>query len=159
MIHKRVLTCASVALFFVLTSILTSCNRYPDGPGISFRSKEERVTNTWQAQLISRNELDETKDYEYMTLNFNSNGTFEWVAKKIGDNEEKLSTTWELASADNQIKLSYNDGSPVNPDKLLYFDISRLKEDELWIDYVGTMEEDGVFLTDGDNFSLRLIPL
>ncbi len=139
-----------VALVLVLGSLLPACKKYEEGPVISFTPREERVTNAWQAQVISRNDIDETVDYEYMYLNFQSNGSVEWLYKRTDDPTEvkfEGNPTWELATLDAQIKVTYTeDGTFLT--RLLYFDILRLKEDELWLNYT----------FDGDNHSLRLIP-
>ena len=139
-----------VALMLVLGSLLPACKKYDEGPVLSFTSREERVINTWQAQIISRNDIDETVEYEYMYLTFQSSGVVEWTYKRLDEPSEfKFGSNpkWELATLDEQIKVTYVD-DVIFSDRLLYFDILRLKEDELWLDYV----------FDGDNHSLRLIP-
>lgn len=147
---KKYLRIFPLTLIFALlaTSFLPSCKKYDDGPVFSFTSREERVTNDWSAVLVSRNDLDETKLYEFMHLDFKSGGQFEWKVKKIGDaTDSTLTATWELATLDSQIKLSYADPVTSEP-KLLYFDIKKLKEKEMWLDY----------LYDGDRYHLQLQP-
>lgn len=146
------------ALGLVLT--LSSCRKYEDGPTISFRTKNARVTNVWKMESISRNDLDESDRYEFMTWNFqepNSDGIgqLEWSYRIAGDTSDIIfpAATWELATLKEQIKLSYVDVvDPVGPvieTRLLYLDIRRLLEDELWI----------MYRIDGDDYFVRLAPL
>lgn len=133
----------------VLVLMMTggACQRYEDGPLVSLRSREQRVINNWKAFLISRNDLDETYKYDQLFINFKSNKDFEWIVKLSGQPETTLTGKWELASLDQQVKLSYTD--PVTFEaRLLYFDIIRLTEAESWMN----------FIRDGDLYRLRLSP-
>ncbi len=47
-------------LLFFIPLLFTSCNKYPDGPGLSFRSAEKRLTGKWRLSLISYNDTDVT---------------------------------------------------------------------------------------------------
>lgn len=146
------------ALSLVLT--LSSCRKYEDGPSVSFRSKQARVTNVWKVVSISRNDLDETDRYAFMTWNFKEPnardiGQLEWIFRIAGDTSDVSfpASTWELATLKEQIKLTYSDVidpiGPVVETRLLYLDIRRLKDDELWLEY----------RFEGDDYFLRLSPL
>ncbi|MEM6263442.1 MAG: hypothetical protein AAGI38_13095 [Bacteroidota bacterium] len=146
---QRPLFLSILAILMVLSGLTIGCRKYEDGPTISFRSRSERVMNNWQAVLISRNDIEETQRYDYMHLFFRDNNTFEWKFKERDSvNEEIFLSSWELATNDLQIKLTYLDET-TGQERLLYFDVLRLKEDELWLDYV----------RDGDYHSIRLAPL
>ncbi len=145
------------ALSLVLT--LSACRKYEDGPSVSFRSKAARITNVWKIQSLSRNNLDETDRYAFMTWNFqepntNKIGQLEWSYRMAGDSADIIfpPATWELATLKEQIKLTYagviDPIGPVIETRLLYLDIRRLKEDEMWLEY----------RLDGDDYFVRLSP-
>jgi hypothetical protein len=138
------------SLLLLLTTLI-SCQKYEDGPAISFRSAETRVTNDWQVLLISKNDIEITSDYEYIHMNFKANGLFEWFYKLSGDPTEYKfegkDPRWEMATLNSQIKVTYFDEA-VGADRLLYFEIFRLTSDELWVNYI----------EDGDRYSLRMAP-
>jgi len=45
-------------LFFLIPLLFTSCNKYKDGPCISFRSAEKRLTGKWRLSQITYNDKD-----------------------------------------------------------------------------------------------------
>ncbi len=142
----------------ILMLAFASCRKYDDGPTVSFRSKEARVENVWKVESISRNDLDESDLYQSITWNFqdaNSEGVgqLEWTYRLEGDSADVVfPATWELATLDEQIKLTYLDiVDPINSvieTRLLYLDIRRLAEDEFWFEYK----------LDGDSYFVRLVP-
>lgn len=145
-----------LAIFMLFSSgFLTACKKYEDGPVLSFSSREARVVNEWEAILISRNDIDIDDEFEYIHMNFrepgNNGGVFEWVYKLTGDpTEYKFEGSgpmWELATLDEQIKITYFDDN-LGENRLLYFTIVRLTAEELWINYTD----------DGDRMALRLVP-
>ena len=149
---KRRIYLILLAVSMLFTSAyLTGCEKYPDGPSISFTSREARVTNNWEAILISKNDIDIKQDFDYINMDFAENGNFTWTFKLPDDPTvykfEGSNPVWELATLDEQIKISYFDNS-VGDNRLLYFTILRLTSDELWINYIDN----------GDQMSLRLSP-
>lgn len=135
-----------LALLMSAPLMFTGCRKYPDGPTISFISKEERVSNTWSATSIFRNNIDETVQYETYDLTFTRSGTFSWTVRPAGATiDVTLSGTWELASVKEQIRLEYFDEVAAET-RLLFMDILKLKEDEMWVG----------FISDGDQYDLKL---
>lgn len=68
-------------LICLITSalLLTECKKYPEGPSISFRSKSERVANTWKLSKYYEKNVD-------LTSNFNTAYTkFTFTTTKGGD--------------------------------------------------------------------------
>jgi hypothetical protein len=144
-----------IVLFTV--SLLVGCKRYEDGPVLSFKSRTERVKNNWQANVFSRNDLNELDQYDYINVTITDNQFL--IEAKPKDDTLILSfdAAWELASLDRQIKTSFT-SSVTGEDALLYFDIFRLKEDEMWLEYVGTKALDLPYAVTNNRYILRLEP-
>ncbi len=137
-----------LTLALALPLLVSGCRKYPDGPTISFISKNERVSNSWRTSFIFRNNIDETARYAIYEIVFTKSGTFTWSIMPDGAlTPFVLTGTWELASVKEQIKLSYFDQA-AGQERLLYMDILRLYEDSMWVS----------FISEGDNYDLKLIP-
>ncbi len=129
--HIRLASLAIVLLAFA------ACRKYEDGPGLSFRSKINRITGQWErytllidgelplAPYILSMELD--KDGNYSALNTNNGG--DTVSANVG--------TWRFVNDKEAVEL--NTQSITNVDtsfNLVAWDIKKLKNDDLWVDYV-----------------------
>ena len=70
-------------LLFALVSVLiSSCKKYPDGPGISFRSKTSRIGATWYLEQYFLNDVDETDPYyalygQYYWMTISRSGAYQ----------------------------------------------------------------------------------
>jgi hypothetical protein len=138
------------AFAFLLWALAASaCVKYEDGPWMSLRSKTARVANTWDADFVFRNQLDETIDYELYQLDFTKEGRLTWRIQPRGGTLAEIGAAWELASVNEQIKITFDAKDPLTGEtRLLYADIRRLKENEMWL----------YFLQNGDYYELRLSP-
>lgn len=132
----------------LLLPMFSGCRKYPEGPSISFRSKAERVANNWRANFVFRNNIDETVRYDNYEFRFDRNGEFTWTVTFEGLDPFSLSGTWELATVDEEIKLTYNDPAAAE-ERYLYLQILKLYEDDLWVS----------FISEGDQYDLKLLPL
>lgn len=127
-----------------LIFIFSACKKYEEGPRFSFRSKEERLSNTWiMSQVFETNggsKIDKTSDYNTVYSNF----------VLVCDKENHYSTTFRYLSATDANEIGrYRFGSEKN---ILIFTfesgnddamegkwtILRLKEDELWMETVNS---------------------
>ena len=127
------------ALFCIITSVLllTECKKYPEGPSISFRSKKERIANTWKLSKYYENSVD-------LTSNFNTVYTkFSFVTTKNGDYtitrelyslvNTTESGTWTLSSNKKTFNLfptSITIGAVPNASS---WQILKLYENEMWL--------------------------
>ena len=131
----------------LLTAGLSSCKKYEEGPALSFRSKYERVVNTWEAKYVFRDALDYTAWFDTMVIDLMDDGRF-----VITDFNEVDSTTttqegfWDLVNDNEQLRFVYSKPA-ISPDRK-FFNILKLKEDELWYEEV----------TDSVTWTFRLIP-
>ena len=124
----------------VIASSLTSCKKYPDGPSISFRSRIERVANTWKMEQVMLNGSDVTSNF----TNTNYTETYDKSENySYSSTEESGSGKWSFENNDMQIKRQ-----GVSGQSTLDLTILRLKENSFWYKY-----------TDGnDNYEFHLVP-
>ena len=83
---------------------LYSCKKYQDGPMISFRSKTERVANTWSFQEYMLNNVNVTSQITgtKLILTEGGNATFTYNGATSG------SGTWQFADSKDNIIISLN---------------------------------------------------
>ncbi len=105
---------------------LTSCQKYEDGPAISFRTRAERVANTWKVDNYKVNGTDYTSLVTNYTETFTKGGgySYEWG---ILDG----SGTWKFQNNDEEIALT---GIADQNDHTLI--ILKLEEKEFWYYYI-----------------------
>lgn len=86
----------SIALLLVLSvSLISSCNKYPDGPKFTLLSKKERMQGKWDLQEIDHSDgtvtyentndiivLTEDNEYTYISGNISISGEWEFVSDK-----------------------------------------------------------------------------
>lgn len=113
-------------------TVMESCKKYEEGPGLSFRSRKERVANVWRVGKYIEGGIDKTnQEGEY------PNG--QWVFSKNGD--LSVSTTvlgvlitatgsWDLIDNDNKISYTYTVGNSTVTGEAV---ILMLKEKEMWL--------------------------
>lgn len=126
-----------------LIVIFSACKKYEEGPRFSFRSKEERLSNSWVISKVFESanggsKTDKTSDYHTRYSNF----------VLVCDKENHYSTTFNSFSTIPANEVGrYHFGSEKN---IIIFDyqsgnddtmegkwtILRLKEDELWMETV-----------------------
>ncbi|WNJ21490.1 hypothetical protein [Pontibacter sp. G13] len=136
---------ATLVLCLITGFAMNGCQKYEEGPLISFRSKTQRVTNNWVATEIYRNDLDETLKYDLFSMVFTSGGEFTWTIQPSGGLPVSITADWELARLDQEIKLTLDEDNALERE-LLYLEIKRLTEDEMLIRY----------LIEGDYYDLVL---
>lgn len=115
-------------LFFLA---LTSCNKYEDGPVLSFVSRNERVANTWKMDKAIENGVDVTSNYDRYVVTLTKSGSASFTAHfSLLSLEYDYVTngTWSFESNDDKLKLDYeNDLVDAT------YVILKLKENELWL--------------------------
>lgn len=119
---------------FALVVILSACKKYEDGPFISFRSRKERVANTWVYKDVFRNDTNITAEIQnsnnildnpYYTFTKDGGLTIGFVnTPAIGT----IPGTWEFTDKDEKMKLTI----PILSQEINW-KILRLKEEELWV--------------------------
>ena len=123
----------------LFTLAFSSCKKYDDGPLISFKSKKERIANTWKVGKAIRNGNDVTDDYSVYTLTTTADGDAKLVATYVtsfGTFSGNTNGTWIFESKKELIKFDYE-----NNDFDQVYKILRLTEDELWMREIGGEDE------------------
>lgn len=133
----------SVILAFLLPVLaafmLNSC-KYEDGPALSFRSRKERVANTWKLDKYTINGVDNTLNYNTMfstaRWTFNKNGGLMYsyvlpdtIITAVGD--------WEFTSSDEAINLRFINLIDTFKQTIT---ILKLKEKEFWFKHTDTTQ-------------------
>jgi hypothetical protein len=123
----------------IVAITLSSCKKYDYGPLISFKSKKERIANTWKVGKAIRNGNDVTNDYSGYTLTTTADGDAKLVATYVtsfGAFSGNTDGTWIFESKKELINFDYE-----NDDFDQVYKIMRLKDDELWMRAIGGEDE------------------
>ncbi len=129
-----------IALLAITAISLDSCKKYPDGPSISFRSRAERVANTWKVESCTRNGSDVTSSFNNInyTETYTKDGNYSYNTS-VGGGSGK----WAFENSDKQIKRNGVSGQSSEDLTIL-----KLKECQFWFSYV-----DG-----GDTYVFHMLP-
>lgn len=124
---------------------LNSCKKYDEGPYLSFKSREDRISNTWGIEKIYKNdeEIAVTQE-EGWKWTFSKNGTISRRFYFMGI-LYIANGTWSLESADEEIHINLT--SPLYNENSVWI-ITKLMEEQLWVKYADN----------GDNYELHLVP-
>ena len=117
--------------FIATFLLLTSCNKYEDGPGVSLKARKSRVANTWIIDKAYNDGDDITSKYDQYELYLSTDGDATIVANySFGDLNFEFETdgTWSFLSNDEELELDFENNSA---DRV--YQILRLKSNELWL--------------------------
>ena len=157
--NTRVLIKSTVIACFVLLGIFAQgcTRRFEDGPTLSFRSPQSRVTNSWIAEKVIVNEYDDTDKYSFVTLALKADETFEFEVKPAADSvATKWTGSWGMANNKEQFFLKF---APITPNvgtPLLFFDITELRNKKMSINATSTFQVGNI--DDADYIRFDLIP-
>ncbi|RMG67407.1 MAG: hypothetical protein D6722_13185 [Bacteroidetes bacterium] len=143
-------------LAIALFAFQTGCNKYPDGPGASFRSATSRISTTWDIKAANQDGVDITDQFEGEFFEFEEDGSFrrletdflislppfsqDTIVNIVAEGE------WTFIEDETQVELfyTYTFRDPYNS-SILYneevnerWEIRRLTQDELWLRQEGT---------------------
>jgi hypothetical protein len=90
-----------IILAALLVPTIQSCKKYPDGPLISFRSRTERVANTWKIDNYQKNGNDYTSLMAGYTETYSKDGNYSYSWGSLAG-----TGNWHFQNDDNQIKLT-----------------------------------------------------
>jgi hypothetical protein len=111
-----------IIIISALLVVFTGCKKYDEGPGISLRSKTERVANTWKIEYTATNGVDYTSYFTDYTMTFTKGGEYSFTWGSLTG-----SGKWEFQNDKNDIKIS---GVSNQSSETIH--ILKLKEKEFW---------------------------
>lgn len=114
------------AFSFIIALVFEGCNKYEDGPNISFRSRTDRVANTWKIDNYKINDDDFTSLVSGYSETFTKNGAYNYSWGILNG-----SGTWAFQNSDNEIKLSGTDSQASRTLVIL-----KLEEKVFWYYYL-----------------------
>ena len=129
---------ALIILLGVLVFTIPACEKYPDGPLISFRSRKERVANTWKVDKYIKNGTDYTSDMIGYTETYTKEGNYSYLFRNHSG-----TGVWNFQNSDKEIEII---GTSHLDTRTLY--ILKLEEKDFWYYYI-----DG-----GDKKEFHMIP-
>ena len=114
-------------LFAVLVIILVEgCKKYPDGPLISFRSRTERVSQTWKIDNYHENGVDLTSLMGGYTETYTKSGNYSYSWGVLNG-----TGTWAFQNSDANIQLT-----GISNQKTYTLVILKLEQTEFWYYYM-----------------------
>lgn len=128
------------AAMMIVLVIMSACNKYPEGPGLSIRSRAGRVANEWKMEKVMMNGVDVTSSFTNIsyTETYDKDGNYSY-ASTVGSGSGK----WAFQNNDTEIKRN-----GVSGQSTVDMTILRLKQKSFWYKFT-----DG-----GDTFEFHLIP-
>ena len=123
--RKKLFLPALIIAGLIITTI-QSCKKYPDGPLISFRSRTERVANTWKVDNYKKNGSDYTSLVTEYSETFTKDHNYSYSWSQLSG-----TGTWEFQNSDKEIRLT---GTHNQDDYTLV--ILKLEEKEFWYYYM-----------------------
>ena len=109
-------------LLLLFVAGLQGCKKYADGPTVSFRSRAERLANTWKVDNYKKNGTDYTSLVTNYTETFSKNGAYAYDWSLLNG-----SGTWKFQSKDEEVKLTSSDGQSSRTLTIL-----KLEEKSFW---------------------------
>lgn len=130
---KKIVLFSVVALLGIVS--LTSCRKYEEGPNISLRKKEARVTNNWKIESAQLNGTEVSldpywaKQKHYM---YRDGKYIVTIIDPVTLEARNLQGTWQLYDDDRKIALTTKNFSG-NIDSTNDFNILKLYNKQFWI--------------------------
>lgn len=129
-----------LAVIFSLSLLCTllagsGCKKYEDGPYLSFKSRTDRVSNTWKVEKVLKNDEEITvafnQDLPDLRITFSTNGSLTRNVK-VNGTPYTVTGQWAFQSDDEEIHITI-DTQFYTEDSVWV--ILKLMEDELWVNY------------------------
>lgn len=122
---------ATALVSVILISGTTSCKKYEDGPMLSLRSKEERISNIWVIKSATRYGVDVSSRFVDYELELTKPG-FANIYYFRDNVLYRGNGIWSLGESNNNLWLHFD-----NPNLARYYKITKLKEKEMDLSEIG----------------------
>lgn len=110
----------------LLITGVESCNKYPEGPSFSLRTRTQRVSNTWKVENYKVNDNDYTSLVSDYTETFSKDGNYSYSWGSLAG-----TGTWQFENDDQEIQI--NGTSNQSNYRLI---ILKLEEKTFWYYYM-----------------------
>jgi hypothetical protein len=115
-----------IVLIGLIIPTIQSCKKYEEGPSISLRSKEERVSNTWKVDNCKRNGTDYTSLVANYIETYTKDGNYSYSWGNASGTGK-----WQFQNSDKEIKLTGIDNQASHTLVIL-----KLEEKVFWYYYM-----------------------
>ncbi|HXB40804.1 MAG TPA: hypothetical protein VNZ49_09705 [Bacteroidia bacterium] len=105
---------------------IQSCQKYPDGPFISFRTRTERVANTWKVDNYKKNGNDYTSLMGGYTETYSKDGNYSYSWGNLSGTGK-----WAFQNSDKEIRLN-----GINNQSSQTLVILKLEKKQFWYYYM-----------------------
>lgn len=125
-------------LLFAL--VFVSCNKYEEGPAISFRSKTSRLANDWVIEKAFINDVEKTDSLPQFTITFEKSGDVTKTAyfqTATGLDSVTKTGLWEFDNDAENVLILFADNFGVNESRI--WRIIKLTNDEFWFEEKDSM--------------------
>jgi hypothetical protein len=120
-------------VILLLSGIIFSCKKYPDGPALSLSSKKSRVANSWVLTKAVEDGTDRTGDYQNAYKDFNiimsKSGNYTMTYKFYSSIDYSETGTWTFNGDKTYVILDPNS----NNNGSWSWKILRLTQKEWWV--------------------------
>ncbi|MBI3234189.1 MAG: hypothetical protein HYZ42_09140 [Bacteroidetes bacterium] len=124
---KKIVTKLSISFFaLALLLVVNGCNKYPDGPSISLRSRTARLANTWKIDNYKLNGNDYTSLMSGYSETFTSEGGYSYNST-LSDGTGK----WAFQNDDTEVRITGTDNQ-----RSVTLMIQKLENKQLWYYYM-----------------------
>jgi hypothetical protein len=137
-IKKIKTTTVLLCLMALFVVPIQSCQKYPDGPFISFRTRTTRLSQTWKVDNAKKNDNDYTSFVSSYTETYTKGHDYSYVWGLLGG-----TGTWSFQNSDKEVSIV---GVSNQASHTLY--LLKLEEGALWYYYM-----DG-----SDKYEFHMIP-
>ena len=126
-------------IFLFATAIIiatSACNKYEDGPAISFRSKARKIANTWKYEnyVVNGVELAGTPSKQTLKQFWSANGTMNTTyINQVTGIAETVNGNWELLDNNSKIRVTQNNVIQGIPETVNLYSILKLTNCEMWL--------------------------
>ncbi len=126
-------------LFISLAGVFSTCKKYPDGPLISFLSKQKRVRGEWQVESFTVNGVDSTTQLscDYFMFGPSSGDERQYVALGCSTGGS-INGVWNFTDNKKDLTIYGNPSSNLGKTPFVTFssldwEIQRLTDKQMWL--------------------------
>ncbi|MEZ5047054.1 MAG: hypothetical protein R2831_08675 [Chitinophagaceae bacterium] len=134
---------SSVIVILVAITSFVACRKYEEGPNISFRTKNARITNNWRIESALVQGVEKSLDPYYAKQKhyFYSNGDYVvTIIDAVTLEAENLQGNWTFFDNDKKVALTIR--KPITQkDSTTEYHILKLYNKQLWLRKTDNTEE------------------